>query len=437
MMGIARNIVAVLILLLLLLSGLASPVAARVYIDIDAPTFQKFPIAVTDFNKLSAERGSDDLSLWFSDTLSNYLSMTGFFNIISKKAFLEYPAGVQQGYENINYANWTVIGAEYLVRGTFRLINPNISAEMRLYDVVKGELITSNRYAGKQEDRMKMIKKMAGDILQALSGDGSVFNTKIAFILKKGPHSEVQSINFDGSGLTQITQMKSLTLSPRWSPDGSRISFTSYKDGNPDFYIRDLKNGSLRKASNRSGLNLSGAWSPDGKKILLTLSFEGNQEIYAMDAAGGQVKRLTYNHDIDVSPVWSPDGRNIAFVSNRSGSPQIYIMDNEGNNVRRLTYEGSYNTSPSWSSKGNRIAYEGMTGGSFQIFSINADGTNVAQMTSAGGEHKYPSWSPDGRYVAFTFKAGGVNKIGVMNANGSNIRTLSDGNNPAWSGVIE
>ncbi len=424
-------------LVILFLSGIISPAAARVYIDIDAPSFQKFPIAVTDFNKLSAERGNDDLPSWFSNTLSTYLNMTAFFNIIPPQAFLEYPAGVQQGYENINYANWSTIGAEYLVRGTFRATQQNISCEMRLYDVVKGELITNSRYYGKPEDKIKIIRKMAGDILKALSGDGSIFNTKLAFVLKKGPNSEVQVINFDGSGLTQITQLKTLTLSPRWSPDGTRISFTSYKDGNPDFYIRDLKNNTLKKASNRPGLNLSGAWSPDGKKILLSLSFEGNQEIYAMDVSGGQLKRLTTNHDIDVSPVWSPDGRNIAFVSNRSGSPQIYVMDSEGNNVRRLTYVGGYNTSPSWSPKGGRIAYEGSAGGTFQIFSINADGTDSVQMTSTGGEHKYPSWSPDGRYVAFTVKAGGTHKIGIMTANGSNIRILCDGINPAWSPVVE
>ena len=418
--------------------SLPLPAADRVYIDIDNPAFQKFPIAVTDFNKLSADRGGDELPAWFSDTLITYLNMTGFFSIISKKAFLEYPSGSQPpGYETINYANWSMIGAEYLIRGTFRLNQSLLFAEMRLYDVVKGELITSQRYSGRSEEKVKMIMKMASDILMALSGDGSIFNTKIAFTIKKGQNSDIQTINFDGTGLAHITDLKSLTLSPRWSPDGNRLSFTSYKDGNPDFFILDLKSGGIKKMSNRPGINLSGAWSPDGKKILLTLSFEGNQEIYTMDAAGGQLQRLTYNHDIDVSPVWSPDGKNIAFVSNRSGSPQIYIMDSDGSNARRLTFEGNYNTAPSWSPKGNRIAYDGTVGGAFQIFSINPDGTSSVQMTSSGGDHTSPSWSPDGRYVAFTVKAGGRNKIGIMNANGSNVRILCDGANPVWSPVLQ
>jgi len=412
------------------------PAGARVYIDIDAPTFQKFPIAVTDFNKATAEQG-DDLSTWFSDTLSTYLTMTGVFNIIPKKAFLEYPSAPQQGYEKINFPNWTVIGAEYLVRGTFRLSGQNLSAEMRLYDVVKGDLIIGNRYYGKPAEKITLIKKMASDILLALSGDGSVFNTRIAFLRKKGKNSELQVIDFDGTGQSQVTTMKSLTLAPRWSPDGRYLSFTSYQAGNPNFYIKDLKTGATRQASNRPGLNLSGAWSPDGKKILLTLSFEGNQEIYSMDVAGGRLKRLTHHYEIDVSPTWSPDGKNIAFVSSRSGTPQIFIMDDEGNNVRRLTYEGNYNTSPSWSPKGNRIAYEGSRGGTFQLFTINPDGSDPVQMTQAGGEHKYPSWSPDGRYLAFTTRTGWVEKVGIMNANGSNVRILGEGSHPAWSPVMK
>ncbi|MDD5168692.1 MAG: Tol-Pal system beta propeller repeat protein TolB, partial [Syntrophales bacterium] len=424
-------------ILILMLFVLISPSEARVYIDIDAPDFQKFPIAITDFNKLSAERSTQDLSPWFSATLATYLNMTGFFNVIPKKAFLEYPEAVPQGYEKVNFPNWTMIGADYLVRGTYRVGNQTLSAEMRLYDTVKGELVTSNRYTGRLEDKNNIAKKIAGDILLALTGEGSIFNTKIAFVKRRGPNGEIYTIGFDATGLTQITNIRSLTLAPRWSPDGTRISFTSYRDGNPDFYIRDLKSGSTKKASHHPGINLSGSWSPDGKKILLTLSFEGNQEIYAMDVAGGQLKRLTYSHDIDVSPTWSPDGHNIAFVSNHAGSPQIYIMDADGNNIRRLTYDGNYNTSPSWSSKANRIAYEGTVGGSFQIFTINADGTNAVQLTSAGGEHKYPSWSPDGRYIAFTLTTRGSQKIGIMNANGTNIRILSDGSNPAWSPVLE
>jgi TolB protein len=313
---------------MLLTSSLGTALAQeRVYIDIDSPSFQKFPVAVTDFNRLSPPSG-EDLTVWFSGTLSSYLNMTGY--IISKSAFLETPAPPPQGYETINYPNWSVIGAEYLVRGTYRQSASQLSVEMRLYDVVKGQQLHGARYTGRTEDRIAIVRKMAGDILQVLTGDGRIFGTRIAYVAKKGKNTELRTILFDGTSQTEVTAFQSLTLAPRWSPDGRYLSFTSYKDGNPNFYIRDMRSGAVREASRRPGLNLSGAWSPDGRELLLTLSFEGNQEIYRMDVSSGQIKRLTFNHDIDVSPAWSPDGKQIVFVSNRSGSPQIYIMDRDG-----------------------------------------------------------------------------------------------------------
>ncbi len=415
----------------LLITFLApGPGAAKDYLDIDAPAFQKFPIAITGFTKAGADSDKEGLATWFPDNLSKYLEMTGYFNIIPRKAFLEDPARSQ---EKILFGDWTTIGADYLVKGHFRGQGKDLVVEMRLYDTVRGELMREKKYTGKTADSKDMAIQFVNEILLALTGERGVFNTQIAYVQKQGKNSEIRTITFDGSAQKQVTDYHSLTLAPRWSPDGKWISFTSYRDGNPDFYVAGLKGGAAKKVSHFPGLNLSGAWSPDGRKILLTLSKDGNQEIYAMDSTSGYLQRLTYEYAIDVSPVWSPDGKSIAFVSNRAGSPQIYIMDSDGRNVKRLTREGSYNTSPSWSPKGNQIAYESTTQGVFQLFTIGPDGTNPQQLTSQGGEHKHPSWSPDGRYLAFTVKSGGIDRIAVMNANGTNIRILCEGSNPAWS----
>jgi len=428
--NIKSTIISLAVIFLLITFLVPCQGAAKDYIDIDAPTFQKFPIAIAGFTKTGADDDKEGLATWFPDNLSKYLEMTGYFNIIPRKAFLEDPARSQG---KIIFSDWTTIGADYLVKGQFRNQGRDLSVEMRLYDTLRGELMREKKYAGKTNDRKDMVIQFVNEILLVLTGERGVFNTQIAYVKKQGRNSEIRTITFDGSAQKQVTNYNSLTLAPRWSPDGKWISFTSYRAGNPDFYIASQKGGAGKKISSYPGLNLSGAWSPDGRKILLTLSKDGNQEIYAMDSTGGYLQRLTYDYGIDVSPVWSPDGKSIAFVSSRAGSPQIYIMDSDGRNVRRLTREGNYNTSPSWSPKGNRIAYESIVGGVFQIFTISADGTNPQQVTSQGGEHKHPSWSPDGRYLAITVKSGGVDRIAVMNANGTNIRTLCEGSNPAWS----
>ena len=69
-----------------------------------------------------------------------------------------------------------------------------------------------------------------------------------------------------------ITSNGSINLKPIWSPSGTEVSFTSYREGNPDLYVADLKQGKIRRLSNRMGINVGGVWSPDRTKMALTLA---------------------------------------------------------------------------------------------------------------------------------------------------------------------
>lgn len=415
----------------------AGQVFGKVYIDIDSPSFQKFPIAITEFKPIKPVAEKNDLPIWFSDTLSRDLTITGFFNVLDRKAFLEDPQKAGITAEGVRFEDWTAIGADYLVRGGYQADGRELTTEFRLFDVVRGELVIGKRYTGKPEDRNRMVMQFANEILLALTGEAGLFDTRIAFVKKADAIAEIHTVNFDGSDLRRITNLNALTLSPRWSPDGRFLAFTSFKDGNPDIYLRDLVNGSIRKIVSDPGMNLPGSWSRDSSRMLVSLSRDGNQEIYDMTVGSGVLRRLTRDFAIDVSPVRSPDEQRIAFVSNRSGSPQIYIMDADGGNVRRLTYEGNYNTSPAWSPKGNRIAYEGSFQGRFQIFTIDTEGGDPKQLTFDAWDHESPAWSPDGRYLAYSVRGIGRNRIEIMNENGQNARVLHDGKevcqSPFWS----
>lgn len=403
--------------------------ADKVYLDVDSPAWQQFVIAVPDFRN-SAGKNSlpDNQSALLADQLSNFLRITAFFNVVNKAAYLEdSKAPTNLSAENIRFADWLAIGAEYLVQGDFQQRGGDLILDCRLYDVVKAEVVVGKKYVGKAADGKTMLRKFAGEVLLALTGDGSVFNTRIAFVMKKGKATDILSINYDGSDLVKEIESKTILMSPRWSAEGRYLAYTSFEEGNPDFYVKDMINAAITKISSFQGINLSGGWSPDGRKVLVTLSKDGNEEIYLLNFDSKLLQRLTNNYAIDVSPVWSPDGSRIAFVSNRSGSPQLYIMDADGNNAKRLTFTGNYNTSPAWSPKGDRIAYEGMVDGRFQILTIGPDGENLKQLTFDYGEGKSPSWSPDGRYLAFSKSNGDKKKIYIMTASGLNVRLLYEG----------
>ncbi len=413
--------------------------AAKVYIDIDSPSFQQFPIAICDFQNLAVtpDKAADsDVAL--ADDIKRYLAMTGIFNILNKKSFLEEknPLPVTAA-ETIHFPDWAMIGADYLLRGNISQNGQEIIVEVHLYDVTRGELLFNKKYNSTMSESKSIARMIASDILFTLTGDAGEFNTKIAFVSKKKSLADIYIINYDGSEMKNLTGHESIVIGPRWSPDGEHLAFTSYRDGHPEVYVHDLKSGTEKKVASFEGLNLCGSFSPDGNKLLLTLSKDGNEEIYVLEIDTMKLKRITHNYSIDVSPIWSPDGKKVAFVSNRSGSPQIFIMDADGNNTKRLTFEGNYNTSPSWSPRGDRIAYEGLINGKFQIFSIDVEGNNPLQLTFDNARNEYPSWSPSGRQIVYSSKINSKSKICIMNANGLNVRVLIEGPDsslmPAWS----
>jgi TolB protein len=414
-------------------------VAAKIYVDIDSPTFQQIPIAICDFgNQTTSATKSADFGITIPDDVKKDLFLTGIFNILNKKSFLEEKdSSTATTTGKIRFSDWAAIGADYLLQGSITQNNKEIIVEGSFFDITRGEILFNKKYRS-DINKLKVISRaIASDILLTLTNDEGDFSTKIAFVSKKGSKSDIYSINYDGSELIKITNHQSIIIAPRWSPDGNLLAFTSFKGGRPEVYIRNFKNGNEKKVSSFEGLNLCGSFSPDGKKLLLTLSKEGNDELYILEIDTLKLKRLTNNYSIDVSPAWSPDGKKIAFVSNRSGSPQIYIMDADGNNAKRITYEGKYNTSPSWSPRGGRIAYEGLINNKYQIFSVDEEGNNPLQLTFDAADNESPSWSPSGRQIVYISQKSSKSKICIMNSNGLNPRVLHENSNksvmPAWS----
>jgi len=412
----------------------------KVYIDIDAPSFQKIPIALADFTPLSGNAGHQELAAWFPGALGKALDLTGYFKILERR---NNPPGTAAGQGG--FAQWVNIGAEYLISGGFSFQGGRLLGEFRLYDVVQGRQLLGKQYTGKLEDRNDMVLRFVQEVLQLLTGAEGFFDTRVAFVCRQGRSSSLYTVGFGGQtdrqDLNRVTAAPAPILAPRWSPDGRFLAFASYRDGKPDVYVASPSGGGVKKVVSFKGLNLPGAWSPDGRRLLLTLSKDGNEEIYVMDAASAQLRRLTHHSAIDVSPVWSPDGRKIAYVSNRSGSPQIYVMSAEGGESRRLTYSGNYNTSPAWSPRGGKIAYEGRAGSGYQIFTVDEGGGNVRQLTSGAGDHESPSWSPDGRFLAYSVRSGGRSRINIVNANTLEVRTLYESadrcQSPSWSSRLK
>jgi TolB protein len=353
------------------------------------------------------------------EVLANDLEQSAVF-LVSRAWSGQPPFDVQA----VTGGRWKVSGGQVALEGEVR-------------DFPARRPILSKVYRGPVGDWRALVHQFADDIVLQFTGEPGVARTRIAFIAVEGRNKELWVMDLDGAGARPLTRDRSISLSPSWSPDGSLLAFSTYRDGgSPHVYVVPATGGKLYQVSVRPGLNTSPAYSPDGRELACTLSKDGNSEIYVLDARGGSPRRLTDNRAIDTSPCWSPTGREIAFTSDRSGSPQVYVMDRDGGNVRRLTYEASYTDSPAWSPRGDLIAFVSRTPAGFDLYVCGADGTNTRLVVS-GGSNENPRWSPDGRHVVFASNREGPYALFISDLDGRPPRKLDTGGrtamSPSWS----
>ena len=408
------------------------------YINISNPFLKKTPIAVTDFKLTRSSAMEKKDAAIAKQILKDALDFTGYLKTMNPMAFLGDPAKTGVSLPEINFRDWTGIGAELLITGKITEDSlGNVSLELRLFDTFQSKLLVGNIYSASRSQIRKMIHKFCSDVSFALTGSHGVFNSKIAYVSTVKGKKEIFTCDFDGYNIKQFTSHKSISLSPSWSSDGQWLAYVSYAKGGTKIFVENF-NSKVGSIINYKGTNSSPDWMPGSLKLAASMTFSNDPEIYLLTREGEIIKRITKSLGIDVSPDFSPDGKKIAFTSRRHGSPQIYIQDIQSEQVSRLTFKGFNNTSPAWSPDGKKIAYVGIEENQINIYVINVDSGMPVQLTMNAGDNEDPCWSPGGSMLAFSStREGGVQRIFVMNASGTDQRQLfkSEGRQtqPDWS----
>lgn len=410
--------------------------SGRFYIDINSPSIRKIKIAIPDFiNMNNLQNHNAALTAELSGIISNDLEISSYFKVMDKSLFLVEKDDLGS-LDDIIFKDWSVIGAELLLMGTYYYVGNKVLIEFRLYDVFWGKSILSKKVIGHIKDSRHLMHSVSNSIIRKLTGHNGITQTHLAFVSNASGYKEIFYCDYDGSNCVQLTFDKNINLLPRLSPDGQKLIYTSYKDNGPKLYMKNLASGITKRISSRPGLNIGTAWSPDGKMVALTLSIKGNPDLFTMDLTGKIISRLTNYWGIDVSPTFSPKGNKIAYVSNRSGKPNIYTMTIADGKKQRLTFKGKYNSSPSWSIM-DQIVFVSKEGSFFDLFTLNPYDGQLKQLTKNQGNNEDPCWSPDGRYIVFSSNREGRYHIYIMNADGQNQKRITFGKGdhtcPSWS----
>jgi TolB protein len=266
-----------------------------------------------------------------------------------------------------------------------------------------GTSLLAKTYSG---DGRKAAHQFADDITKALGKCDGFATSRLAAISGGAGHKELYVFDIDGANQVQVTHDNVISARPKWSTDGTKLAYTSYKSGYPDAYVITLPS-SRAKVAFFPGINSGPAFSPDGSRLALTLSKEGNPLIYTLPSGGGAPTRVTPGGEphAETSPCWSPDGTKIVYDSDARGSAQLYTVPAGGGTPSRLPTVSGYSAEPDWSPDGSKIAFTGRSGGQFQIGVYDLRTGQSSLLTTDGGED--PSWTRNSRHLVYA-RGGGL-----------------------------
>ncbi len=373
-------------------------------------------------------------------------------DLVNTRLFREIPAAahistIDRVDGPIGFADWRAVNAEALIVGSVEVAGDgNLTTRFRLFDVFAGTALGSGlQFTGSTENWRRVAHKIADAVYSRITGEGGYFDTRIAFVSEAGPKGDrtkrLAIMDYDGANASFLTGDDTIVLAPRFSPDGTRLIYTSYETGIPRVYLMDIETRERRAIVESANMTFAPRFSPDGTKVLLSITEQGNSDVHEVEIATGASRRLTRSGAIDTAASYSPDGKWIVFESDRGRSQQIYLMRAEGGEPRRISFgQGRYGT-PVWSPDGEFIAFTKQHAGRFHIGVMRSDGTEE-RLLSASFLDEGPTWAPNGRVIMFFREMPGSSGGPVLlsvDVTGRNLRrvpTPQYASDPSWSPLL-
>lgn len=405
------------VLLLFVLTVIASQAHARIYILIDEASTNKFPIAVPEF--LTASGGRSGTTSKLTTLLKKDLNIAGIFQVMDEDSF----AVDDRDVERIDFNKWQAIEAQALVKG----VVDRDSVQIRLYDIAERRMLLGKQYTLSGKNYIDAIHRFVDSLMKSLTGIRGPFESRIAGSCGKPFKRHIGWFEMDGERSGGLTGGSGNQISPSWSPDGGRVTYTSFATRFPEVYI------SGRQVTSFNSTTITPVFTPDGGHLVVASAFSGDTELYMVSTGGKVISQITHSPNIDLAPAFSPDGGQIAFSSERTGGLHLFVTDVGGGGARRLTYTGYQNDQADWAPDGTKIVFTGRdTAGAFDIFIMDSDGSNIQRLTRGMGSNESPTFAPDSRYVVFSSTKGGLY---VMLADGMSEAVIPKSGgclNPEW-----
>ena len=417
-----------MLLLLTYISSLIFSQNTEIFIGIEKKISVE-NIIIRDFKTKTSDTFINDIANNIKEIVRADLLFSRYFKVIEIEEDIKTD-------ENLKYLSRL---GNYILSAEIDLSTSTITIIATLFKISEKRNLFKKIYSSDLNALRKIAHTLSDDIVESIKNVKGIATSRITFSNDSTGYKEIYMIDYDGENLKQLTNHRSISIVPKWSADGTKIFYTSYRYGNPDLFIIDFREGKIKIFSKIQGLNIAGGTSPDNNKLILTMSRGKDPSIYTIEIHSKEIQNLISNFGVCSSPTFSPDGKEVAFISDRAGNPQLYIYNLETKRYRKLT-NFHWVDSPNWSNSGKWIVFSGRETKheKLNIFITDPTTSVIMRLTRNEGDNEDPSFSPDSRFITFISTRNGKREIYVMDIDGSAPHLLSSkikGNSytPMWS----
>ena len=303
------------------------------------------------------------------------------------------------------FADYRVSGQEALLNGAVSLESDGrIGVRFRLWDVPLTEQLSSLKFLAAPNGWRRIAHKIADDAYSKLTGEGPYFDSRIVFVEEQGPkdarRKRLAIMDSDGANLAYLTSDQDLVLTPRFSPIDQEITFISYRAGEPQVYLLNLRTERQEILGNFPGMTFAPPFLA-GRQARGDEPHAGWRDRHLPDGSGH-----TSHAPVDAEPGYRHGAellprRRIDRVRVRPRLDAAALCDGRGwvepaaDQLWRRPLRDAGLVPPR-----RPIAFTKQFQGQFHIGVMRTDGTGERLLTQSFLDEG-PTWSPNGRVIMF------------------------------------
>lgn len=269
-----------------------------------------------------------------------------------------------------------------------------------------------------------------------ISPDGEwVVYRRMAFdVMKDRAWGNLWLLKSDGSQHQKLTSREVSESSPKWSPKGDRIVFSSSTDEGSEIYVYWVNTGKLARISQLPFSPSSLTWSPDGRQLAFSMNVEAKAPVLAKMPKKPKGAKWAEAPRITDRVYHEADGRGYI----KPGFNHIFVMPSNGGAPRQITSgDWHHRGTLSWASNASKIFFSGNRSENWEydfrnseIYSVDVQSGDIVAITDRDGPDYSPQVSPDGKHIAYIGiedkrEAYQTRLLHIMNVDGSNKKPIS------------